>query len=281
MRIGDIGAHPSAADRRVQRGPHAGGAGKLVAVFGVIVGVLLAAAIAFFALARSGAFEIKQISVVGVEHLTSTDMSLLVSVPQGASLLDIDTDGIRESLLRDAWVQDVSVNRVFPNTLEIVVTERTIAAVVEIPSGTDQQVRQWAISSDGIWLMPIPERDSEAGRATSDQVYADAEAALHIVDVPYGTKPEIGAANADANIENALAIVSGMTTELADQVTVVSATDPESTTLTLSSGVEVAFGSATDIRTKERVCLELMSQHEGEIAYINVRVPERPTWRAL
>ena len=280
VRIGDMDRARDLRARRTEA-KGCGVAGKVVLVLGIIVALLLAATVAFFALARSGAFEIKQVSVTGVEHLTSADVSALVSVPAGASLLDVDADGIRNRLLKDAWIQDVAVNRIFPDTLEIVVTERTITAVVEVPSGASQRVRDWAISSDGVWLMPIPDRDSEAGQATSDQVYADAEAALHIVDVPYGTTPEIGAVCTDENVNNALAIVSGMTTELAGQVTVVSATDPESTTLTLSNGVEIAFGAATDIREKERVCLELMREHEGAISYINVRVVERPTWRAL
>ena len=38
----------------------------------------------------------------------------------------------------DAWVQDVSVNRVFPDTLEIVVTERTITAVVDVSTENAQ-----------------------------------------------------------------------------------------------------------------------------------------------
>lgn len=254
---------------------------RLAVAVAAVCALALAALIAFFVVARSGAFQIKQIAFSGVEHLTSADVGALVVVPQGTSLLDVDVEGIRQSLLRDAWVADVSVSRSFPDTLSVNVTEREIAAVVEIPTGVQQQVRQWLLSTDGIWLMPIPAQDTPAGAATSSRVYADAETALRIVDVPYGVVPEIGAKCTDATIENALSVVSGLTTELADQVTVVSASDPESATLTLDSGVEVAFGSATNIREKERVCIQLLSEHEGAIAYINVRSPERPTWRAM
>ena len=104
---------------------------------------------------------------------------------------------------------------------------------------------------------------------------------LHITDVPYGTRPEVGAYCSDANVNNALAIVDGMTTELAGQVKKVAATETESTTLTLESGVEIVFGTAENIRDKERVCLEIMKEHPDGLAYINVRVVDRPTWRAL
>ena len=102
-----------------------------------------------------------------------------------------------------------------------------------------------------------------------------------IRDRPYGTSPETGAFCTDENVNNALDIVAGMTTSLADQVVLVKATDAESTKLTLDNGVEIAFGKAEDIREKERVCLEIMEQNPGSVAYINVRVVDRPTWRAL
>ncbi len=132
-----------------------------------------------------------------------------------------------------------------------------------------------------MWLMAIPDQDSELGQSISQQIYEDAASVLHITDVPYGTSPETGAFCTDENVNNALDIVAGMTTSLADQVVLVKATDAESTKLTLDNGVEIAFGKAEDIREKERVCLEIMEQNPGSVAYINVRVVDRPTWRAL
>ncbi|MBR5259899.1 MAG: cell division protein FtsQ/DivIB, partial [Eggerthellaceae bacterium] len=93
--------------------------------------------------------------------------------------------------------------------------------------------------------------------------------------------PEMNTYCADSNVNNALAIVNGMTTELADRVRVVSATDAESTLLTLEDGIEIAFGTAEDIREKERICLEIMEQNPGAVAYINVRVVDAPTWRSV
>ena len=216
----------------------------------------------------------------GVEHLTASEMEQLAGVPAGTTLLRVDADAIRSRLLMDAWVQDVSVNRVFPDTLEIVVTERTITAVVDVSTENASSTQAWAIASDGMWLMPIPAQDSEAGRNTSPKVYEDAASALHIADVPYGVEPKVGSYCGDANVNNALAIVDGMTTDLAGRVTTVKATETESTTLVLDNGVEIVFGAAKDIRDKERVCLEIMEQHP-DVVYINVRIVESPTWRAL
>ena len=211
---------------------------------GIVAALVLALVGGGLAVYYSNLFTIENVSVTGVEHLTATD-------------------------------------RVFPNTLELAVTERTITAVVDVPTENAESVQPWAIASDGMWLMPIPDQNSEAGKRTSPKVYEDAAKVLHITDVPYGTRPEVGAYCSDANVNNALAIVDGMTTELAGQVKKVAATETESTTLTLESGVEIVFGTAENIRDKERVCLEIMKEHPDGLAYINVRVVDRPTWRAL
>lgn len=235
----------------------------------------------YIALYNSNVFEIEEVSVKGVDHLTATDLQNLAGVEQGTTLLNVDADSIIEALKVDAWVQDVKVNRVFPHTLELEVTERTIKAVVKVPSSDGSSTVDWAIASDGMWLMPIPAQDSDEGKLVNPQVYEDAANVLVISDVPYTTKPEIGTYCSDENVNNALSIVAGLTTELADRVTAVKATETQSTTLTIKDGPDIVFGTAEDIREKERVCLEIMSAHPDGVSYINVRNVSRPTYRAL
>lgn len=274
VRVGDLPQVDRAA--RAQKTYH-----RYLARLGVLAGLIAALAIAAVIAYNSSLFTIESVSVKGVEHLTASDMQELAGVPAGTTLLRVDAAGIKDNLKKDAWVADVKVKRVFPNTLEIDVTERTITAVVEVPSDNAQTSTQWAIASDGMWLMPIPDKDSEAGRRTSSKVYEDAENVLHITDVPYGTKPAVGSYCTDANVNNALAIVAGMTTELADRVTSVKATETESTTLTIKDGPDIVFGTADNIREKERVCLQIIKEHPEGVTYINVRTPDRPTWRSL
>ena len=74
--------------------------------------------------------------------------------------------------------------------------------------------------------------------------------------------------------------MAGRTLSLIHILTKVSATDAEGTTLTLDDNVEIAFGKAENIRDKERVVLKIMEENPT-VVYINVRVVDRPTWRAL
>lgn len=279
MRVGDI-RNAQRAERTSQV-PETKFRKRLRAVLIAIGSLVAVLAVVFAALSFTNAFTIKQVTVEGIEHLTAEEVSELAAVPKDATLLSVDTDLIKQRLLKDAWIQSVQIFRMFPSTLEISVSERTIMAVVEVPVVDTTGVRSWAISSDNIWLMPIPDKNSEAGKMISPKIYEDAEQVLHISDVAYGEEPEIGAVCTNENVNCALSIVSGMTTSLADRVCEVKATDTDSTTLVLDNGVEIAFGSAENIRDKERVCLQLLEEYEGEIAYINVRVVDNPMWRSL
>lgn len=281
VRLGDLPAARSdrraPAARAIAR-PKRSGAFKAAIVAVVLACVL---GIAYAALYFGGAFAITSVKVNGADHLTNDEMAILAAVPQGTTLLNVDTSSVANSVDRDAWVADVSVNRIFPDTLEINVTEREIAAIVEVAADNAKVTQMWAIASDGMWLMEIPARDSDLGATISPQIYEDADRVLHITGVPFGLTPEVGTYCADGNVNNALAILDGLSTELADQVKTVTATDAASTCLTLDNGIEIAFGTAEDIRDKERICLQIMADNPGKVSYINVRVPDRPTWRAV
>lgn len=273
VRLGDL--NQSTRAHRVQRSYRQYVVRIAIAL--VLMIALLAAGITIY---NSSLFTITNVSVQGVEHLTATEMTELASVPAGTTLLRVDETGIKDRLSKEAWVKDVEVKRIFPDTLELVITERTIAAVVEVPANKAETTETWAIASGGIWLMHIPPKNSEEAQSISVKVYEDAASVLRITGVPYGLTPEVGVTCSDENVNNALAIVDGLTTELADQVQTVSATGTETTTLILENGIEIAFGTAENIRDKERVCLQLMAEYPGQITYINVRIVDNPTWRS-
>lgn len=284
VRLGDLEQRASRGTGRSSTTPRTVARPRRSAAFRVAVAVIVAAVLlggTYGCLYFSPVFTIESVKVTGADHLTNDEMAVLAAVPQGTTLLNVDTAAIENSVVRDAWVDSVRVNRIFPNTLEIVVTERKIAAVVDVAADNAKTTQHWAIASDGMWLMEIPDRDSELGQSISPQIFEDADAVLHIKDVPFGLTPEVGTYCTDGNVSNALAILDGLSTELAEQVKTVSATDAASTLLTLENGIEIAFGTAEDIRDKERICLEIMAEHPGKVSYINVRVVDRPTWRAV
>ncbi len=245
----------------------------LVFVVGLVFGGLF--------LFNSNTFEVRQVIFKGVDHLTDQEMSQLVNIDEHANLLRIDTTTIASRLKHNSWIDEAVVNKVFPNTIEVVVKEREIAAVVEIPTGASLITKQWFISKDHMWLMPIPTKDSDAAKNISPRIYEDVDSIIKIIDVPFGTKAEIGKQCSDPIVNNALSVLTGMTTELSKHLEKISASGIAETVLFLDNGCEIAFGKAEDMRDKERLVLKILEENPDNVSYINVRIPSSPTWRAL
>jgi cell division protein FtsQ len=56
--------------------------------------------------------------------------------------------------LADPWIATVEAKRAFPSTLVLVITERKVAATVEVLTTVDATATKqyWLISTDGLWL---------------------------------------------------------------------------------------------------------------------------------
>ena len=230
-------------------------------------------------LLMSDTLEIQEVEYVGADHLTQAECEALAPSPEGQNLLTFDSNTITQGFMRDSWVEKVSYNRVFPHKLQIQITEKKIGAVVEFNSGANQTSQSWIITLDGTWIMGVPKQDSDVGKSISQNIFTDADAAVHIKDCPNGIAPEMGKACTDETVLNALQIMNEFSTDLKDEVQSITASNVNATTLQLKSNVEIAFGAAENVREKERLAKEILSQND-KVVYVNVRSIDRPTWRS-
>ena len=320
---------------------------RLLAVFLVILALLAVGFIAY----QSPLFAIENIEVEGARHVTKSRLTELAAIPQGSTLLRVDFEGIKSRVKADTWIESVEIRRSFPSTIVIIVTERQVAAVVEMPAaGKDLPAMSWLVSKDGAWLGAYDQEDllaaeqalaREAQRAESAQgaggadgagsadagatgevgtagaaesgkavenpdtgaqdseqpgtgslngrksIFeeenlspAEVKALPHIKDVAKSVRPQVGETIDDEGILNALAIVNGVGPDLLALIQSISAPDRVKTSLTLTNNVGVEFGSAEDLKAKEKVILALLAEHGGKIIHINVRVADRATYRA-
>ena len=289
-----------------------------------------------FILYHSPAFTISQISVEGNQYLSNEQVIALAAVPENSTLLRVNPSIVAENIAADIWITEVKVRRGFPSTLNIVVTERQVAAVVEISSTSlNTPNQEWLLSSDGIWLAQYQrpaaseqtaaagtpddgsdqqaggqqgegqtaQTDAQGGQAEEQAAAADGagqsdgdstqfgpaarepkqpgfEQTTRLTEVSRTVRPVVGESVSDGGLSNALAIINGLSAELRLQIQHISAPDRVRTTLTLTNNVSIAFGAAEDIAAKEQVIKALLAEHQGKITYINVRVPDRATYRA-
>ena len=88
-----------------------------------------------FAPAVSEWTTIQQITVLGLDRIRRKEVVALLNFPPDASLLSLRTDPLIERLERHPWIAAASVERVFPDTLAISITERKPVAILQSPAG--------------------------------------------------------------------------------------------------------------------------------------------------
>ena len=231
-------------------------------ILGIVAAVLVTIFGAIFVY-RSDLFHVDNIEVYGTYHLNNLEVTRIAAVSDDSTLLRLDEAGIKRRLGENAWVQNAEVQRVFPNTLKIIITERSGEAVVRI---NDKSI--WVVSADGAWL----------SSATND----DWNAGPRIVDVSTSiVSPVSGKACDDEGILNALNAIKVLSQRTKNEIDTISAESAAKTTLNLKSGVSVAFGEAKDVELKEAAIWSILDKLQGKVSYINVHVPSRPTYRSI
>lgn len=241
----------------------------LVAV-GLVVGALFVASL-------TPVLTVTSVEAEPSDHLTAENITKLAAVPDGTTLLNVDTGAIAGRLAKNPWVADVSVRREFPDRLRITVTERDILAIVTVSSGNVA----WYLSSDGTWVEPAKLGGGSGSLADQALALARQEGCLLIRDVPSTVSPKAGTKATDAPILGVIDYQKGFTKGLADQVVSYSASSEESISCVLESGIEVSLGDPSQISSKEAVINELMAQHPNQLTYINVRNPAKPSFRRV
>lgn len=257
-RIGDIRASRAAERAARARKRYL----SYVLKLGAVVATVLVVVFGSIFIYRSNLLAINTVTVSGAEHLTDQEVTQLAAVPDDSTLLRLDSAGICERLQEHPWVQSATVVRQFPNSIKIQITERTPSAVVKISSKSI-----WVISTDGAWLSSATKEDWKNYRRI-----VDADASI--------SAPVAGGECTNEGVLNALKIYDGVSSKLAEQIKSISAESAVKTSLTLKNGVTVAFGEATELELKEADIWKLLDKYEGTISYINVRVPDRPTYRS-
>ncbi len=213
-----------------------------------------------YAVTELPVFAIDRVQVQGSRHLSTQEVLDLAAIPRGDSLLRLPKRRIASRLLQSPWVEDVRIDRDLPRTVKIELSERTPVVVVD-----DGGAEFWVVSDDALWLGP------RSATETDLPVVRDAEV----------TKRRTGARVSSPEIANAVALVQGVSSELLRQTRFISAPAVERTALVTDDDVEVFFGEAVDVATKDRIAREILRREKGKVVYINVRVVESPTWRGL
>lgn len=95
--------------------------------FAVLITALLVWA--GYYLVNPATLPIRQVRIEGeFRHLSTSALQELVQNKVRSGFFNVDVDAVREAVLTEPWVRHVSVHRVWPDSLQVFVTEQTAAA---------------------------------------------------------------------------------------------------------------------------------------------------------
>lgn len=75
-------------------------------------------------------FTLSEIKLVGAKYLTEADIMKIGNIYMGEQLFRLETDVVQSRLAKDLRIEEVSVRRHLPHTLEIKIKERTPLATI-------------------------------------------------------------------------------------------------------------------------------------------------------
>lgn len=101
------------------------------------------------AMANAAGFRIKTVSVSGQKHLDRASILAAAGVTERASLLFLDVDAARARLKAVPWIAEAAVRKLYPDRVEIVVTEREPFALWQLAG------RVSVISREGTVIAPL------------------------------------------------------------------------------------------------------------------------------
>lgn len=202
--------------------------------------ILLSLGLALFL--RSSAFTVKHVIVQGLKLSPESEILRLASGVQGQNLFLFDQEVLNHKITLHPLVQSVQFQRKLPQTLVIMVTERTPVALVVVPRGVLE------VDAQGFFLRRLeswPKNDYPV---------------LTGIDLKDTVGPGQNLAN--PSLTAALNLLGQAPPELLAQIGELHVDPIVQMTMYLRSGVEVRLGQANDWKPKLNALFQLVSDNE-------------------
>jgi cell division protein FtsQ len=221
--------------------------------FALLGAGLFSFAVLVVVLLQTPLFSVETVEVAGSTHYSADDIAEGSGV-RGRALVTLPIAEVESQIEAMPWIATAAVERVWPNQIDVVVTERTPVAVAP---------------ADGGWYL-VDATGRVLAQATERPVNLVA-----LVDVGEINGPGSTLAT---NQRGALAVGALAPLELVSQIEGVVADDDATVRVVLLSGVIVRFGTATDVPAKFQALATVLAEIENAetVGQIDVRASGTP-----
>lgn len=220
------------------------------------LGLLVLIGLGLWVVAFSALLDVRDVTVRGATSVPAGRVERAAGVRNGVPLARVDLDRVKANVLDLRAVRSARVERHWPHTLAVRITERVPVAALR-DRGTYRLV-----DANGVAFRRVdqPPRD------------------LPVVEVTAW-----GGSDRKATLHAAASAAAALPHRLADRIERVSARSPDSITLHLADDVRVMWGSAEKSARKAKVLAALLKHAddgEQDVSVYDVSVPELPTTRS-
>ncbi|MGW5574271.1 cell division protein FtsQ/DivIB [Nocardia thailandica] len=177
---------------------------------------------------------VRTVRIEGLAAVPEAEVRTRLEIPDGRSMLRIDTDAIAQRVAAIPKVRSVRVQRVFPSTVRVTVAERTAVLYFDSPQGTH------LVDGDGVEFAIEP---------------APLGVPKLLTERPGGADPVTRAA---------VSVLTALPPALSVQVDQVVARTVSDVSLELRDGRKVLWGGTADGERKAAVVLPLLTR-EGTV----------------
>lgn len=189
---------------------------------------------------------VREVEVSGAHTIPVEEVRAVLDIPYGQPLLQVDANGAASRVAQIPKVESARVQRMYPSTIRVTVTERTPVVFVDAPDGTH------LLDKDGVDYEVAPPPPGIPRLVTPTPGFDD---------------PKTGAA---------LEVLTSMPEQLRSQVAQISADSISHISVTLHDGRVVVWGGTENSQRKGAVTLALLTQ-PGQT--YDVSSPDLPTVR--
>lgn len=199
---------------------------------------------------------VRNIEVVGSEHVNPADVAATAAIGAEQNLLLLATDDVESRVESLPWVASASVERMLPGSIRIRIEERTPAMILSLGAA------RWTIDAGGHVLTP-----------------GVAAKGLPVLAGAQFDEVEPGKTLATPESSGALSAWRSLPKAIRAQVETVFAPSVERVTFSLADGTLVRYGAAEDTVSKNEVLVTILERLAADgvaVEYIDVRVPTAP-----
>jgi len=216
----------------------------------VIIVIILAVVLGAYKLYNSGLFSVNKIEVSGNKFVTTAKIIDACKINQNSNILSISTRRLKDRIMKNPWIKDVTIRRALFHTLKIEVVERVPIVI---------------ISSNGKFYLVDDESFVIAERQYADDLNIPSMTELPVSEI------KVGERIMNKSLENAIKCLKLMSPSLRKSITLLSAASVDKLSLYNKDNIEILYGAAEQAEEKNKLLEAILKKEGRQVIFIDVR----------